>query len=134
MMGMGLAKTEGFDKPRCKGQLHVVNVVATADARQPVDLSKLNGTSWGLYDKRIYHSGYVKDEKMKGRVIVFESGKLISVGTKSPSKAFAELQHAVKLLASAGLIKEVSLEPRVRNIVACEIWVTPWTCTLCCRV
>jgi hypothetical protein len=89
--------------------LFVVNVVATANVNQPDDLPRLNGTSWGPYDARIYRSGYARDRDIIGKVIVFNSVKLISVGTKSSKQASAELKHAVKLLASASLVEQVPL-------------------------
>lgn len=70
--------------------LSIVNVVATANVNQPVDLPRLNGTSWGPYDASIYRSGYARDRDMIDKVIVFNSGKLISVGTKSLKQASAE--------------------------------------------
>jgi len=62
--------------------------------------------------------GYVKDNTMTGRVTVFASGKLISVGTKSPEKAHAELLKAGNILKKYKLIKSFKIEPLVRNIVS----------------
>ncbi len=55
---------------------------------------------------------------MQGRVSIFLSGKLISVGTKSEAQAIEELQLAECFLVDKGLIKEVKLEPKTQNIVA----------------
>ena len=96
----------------------VVNVVSTADLWQDVDLKSLNNQSWGLYDLDIYPAGYVKDGDIQGRVTVFHTGKLISVGAKSVRASFYNLAHAKKLLISAGMASEVPLKPRVRNMVA----------------
>lgn len=96
----------------------VVNVVSTADLGQNVDLKSLNNQSWGLYDLDIYPAGYVKDGDIQGRVTVFHTGKLISVGAKSVPVSFYNLVHAKNLLISAGMTTEVSLKPLVRNMVA----------------
>lgn len=70
-------------------ELKIVNVVATGDTEQPVDIVELGKFRWGLYDQEIYGGrvAYVKDASMTGRVTVFPSGKLISVGTPSIPQA-----------------------------------------------
>lgn len=55
---------------------------------------------------------------MVGRVTVFGSGKLISVGTKSPEQSIEELNKAMKILVKYKLAKLVKLIPNVQNIVA----------------
>ena len=54
---------------------------------------------------------------MIGRVTVFKSGKLISVGTKSPEDSKLELKKALKILRKYKLAKQVKIMPQVRNIV-----------------
>jgi len=96
----------------------IVNVISTADTGQSVDLIRLNEYSWGKFDPNSYPAGYVKDARIKGRVTVFHTGKLISVGATSAETSFTQLKHAVSLLAQADLIKQVKLEPKIRNMVA----------------
>ena len=96
----------------------IVNVVSTADLRQYVDLSALNRYDWGLYDLDIYPAGYIKDSLIQGKVTVFSSGKLISVGANSTKASFSNLNHARRLLESGGIVQKVILRPAVRNIVA----------------
>jgi TATA-box binding protein (TBP) (component of TFIID and TFIIIB) len=55
---------------------------------------------------------------MQGRVSIFSSGKLISVGTKSEEQAQKELQQAKQFLIEKGLIEEIKLKPKTQNIVA----------------
>lgn len=84
---------------KSKISANIVNVVATGDTRQPIDIIKIVEFNWGLHDQEIYGGrvAYIKDNNMAGRVTVFPSGKLISVGTQSIRQASRELEHAVKL-------------------------------------
>jgi transcription initiation factor TFIID TATA-box-binding protein len=95
----------------------VVNVVATAELHQSIDLRQLNKHDWGLYDLDIYPAGYVRDGLILGKVSVFHTGKLISVGAASIKASFNNLEHAKDLLVSAGIIEDEKINPRVRNIV-----------------
>lgn len=96
---------------------NLVNVVATADLRQPISLELVGKLDWGLYDLAIYPAAYVKTTEMVGKVTTFQSGKLISVGTRSISRARWELHHVTNYLAEAGLIKLQKISVRVRNLV-----------------
>ena len=55
---------------------------------------------------------------MQGRVSVFFSGKLISIGAKSVALSIWQLEHALDLLNRNKLAKEVNLVYKVQNIVA----------------
>lgn len=99
-------------------KLAIVNVVATSNLRQEVDLDAVCKLPNVLYDSDIYHCAYFKDENMKGKVSIFGSGKMISIGTKSESDAFADLNHVAQTLWEAEIIKPTSLDLKVRNIVA----------------
>ena len=57
---------------------------------------------------------------MKGKVSIFLSGKLISVGTNSPEHAQQDLDTTVKILVSKRLIKPVKVEAVIRNIVTVQ--------------
>jgi transcription initiation factor TFIID TATA-box-binding protein len=94
-----------------------VNVVSTADLGQFVDLPLLNKYKWGEYDQKKYRSGYIKDKIIEGKVSVFSTGKMISVGARNLEKSFNNLLHAKALLLSAKMISDVKLEPRIRNTV-----------------
>ena len=54
---------------------------------------------------------------MTRHVSVFRNGKMISVGTKSISKSFAEIKKAVTILKKHKLAKTKAIKPIVRNIV-----------------
>ena len=85
---------------------------------QKVDISAFNKYAHLHSDLSLYRCGYVKDDKMVGRVTIFGNGKMISVGTKSPEQSFKELRKAMKILSEYGLVKSCRLTPQVRNLVA----------------
>jgi transcription initiation factor TFIID TATA-box-binding protein len=95
-------------------------VITTANLKQKIDAPRFVNYSWGMYDSECYGGlcGYIKDEKIDGRVIVFLSGKMISTGAKSIQKSILQLRRAMDLMILNNFIKKVSLSPRVRNIVS----------------
>lgn len=100
-------------------KIQIVNVVATASLDQPMDFSKLKKFKEISYSPDVYHGkvAYFKITKMKGKVSIFQSGKMISVGTKSEARAFKELQITEKFLLQKGLIKQFKLQPITQNLV-----------------
>jgi len=96
----------------------VVNVVATTKVGQPINLNALNTRKNFFYDPDVYRCGYIKDQKMKGKVSIFPSGKLISIGTKKESDAINDLKHVAKLLERANHIKHTNVGVKIQNIVA----------------
>lgn len=99
-------------------EIKIANVVCTADLKQSVAIERFNEYNFLSSNLTLYKCGYVKDNKMQGRVTVFASGKLISVGTKSPKQAHSELKKASKILHDYNLIKSYKIEPIIRNIVS----------------
>ncbi|MDE2590517.1 MAG: hypothetical protein KGL95_12740, partial [Patescibacteria group bacterium] len=101
-------------KPRIR------NVVATANLEQHVEIQKLVNFGWGIYDSAIYRGvcGYVKSPEMSGRVAVFASGKMISIGSKSVEESVQQLYNAKFYLMQARLISDATLQPKIQNIVA----------------
>ncbi|MFZ7137864.1 MAG: hypothetical protein ACOWW1_05550 [archaeon] len=97
----------------------IVNVVVTASVNQTIDLSELGNIKNLRYNPDVYggHVAYFKDKNMQGRVSIFASGKMISVGTNSEQQAFDELDKTVNYLVDIGFIKPVKLNPKVRNLV-----------------
>lgn len=95
----------------------VVNVVATADLGQRIDLSRVGLVVGGVYNPTSYPCAYLKLPEMRGRVTVFSSGKLISAGTKTPGEARSDLAFVARILESADLARRVSPKARVRNVV-----------------
>jgi len=103
-------------------ELEIVNVVATADLRQQVDLVDISQLPYTIFDSEIYGGrvAYLKTPIMHGKVTIFPSGKLISVGSKSPEQAQHDLDRTVDALASGGLISSVKSSAEIRNIVAVQ--------------
>ena len=99
-------------------EIKIANTVSTAVLNQKVDIASFNEYEHLHSDLELYRCGYVKDNKMVGRVTIFGNGKMISVGTKSPKQSFKELRKALKILHKHGLIKSRQLKPQTRNIVA----------------
>jgi len=96
------------------------NVVCTASLEQRVDIIKLSGLAYGIYDEAIYggRCGYIKTPEMDGKVTVFPSGKMISVGGKSVKKAIEQLNQAKFFLVRENMIQDTVLIPKIQNIVA----------------
>ena len=88
-------------------KLNIVNVVATAELSQFIDLDRLALVDGFLYDQAIYHCAYLRDEKTRAKVSVFSTGKMISVGSKSYDDVKHDLKYAAKRLEELGLIKSV---------------------------
>jgi TATA-box binding protein (TBP) (component of TFIID and TFIIIB) len=98
----------------------VCNVICTADLDQLIDIEKLNDLPCGIYDQAIYggRCGYVKTPGMVGRVTLFSSGKMISIGAKSTKNAKEQLHQTIFYLKKEKLIHDVKITPIIRNIVA----------------
>lgn len=99
---------------------NIVNVVVTASLGQELDLYDLEKFKEIRHDPEVYGGrvAYFKLPNMKGRVSIFSSGKMISVGTKSEKDASYELTLAQKFLISKRLAKPARLEPKTQNLVA----------------
>jgi len=98
----------------------IVNVVATANLNQEVDLYELAKLKEITYDQEIYGGrvAYLKTSEMEGKVSIFPSGKMISIGTRSEKRAFAELEHVQRFLIERQIIScPTLLVPKVQNIV-----------------
>ena len=102
-------------------RISVVNVVATASLDRPVDLESLKESFPYeiVHDPEIYggRTAYFKSNKMQGKVSIFSSGKMISVGTKSQEKAEEELVLVASHLERKRIAKLKSTT-KIQNIVA----------------
>jgi transcription initiation factor TFIID TATA-box-binding protein len=100
-------------------KVEIVNVVATATLNQPMDFSKLKNFPEINYSTDVYRGmvAYFKSTQMQGRVSIFRTGKMISVGTKSEVQAFKELKLAMDFLVERNLAKVVDLQPKIQNLV-----------------
>jgi len=99
-------------------EIKISNVVCTADLKQSVNIDSFNKYKFLSSNLDLYRCGYVKNDTMIGRVTVFASGKLISVGTKSPKQAKNELEKACEILKQHKLIKSYKINPLIRNMVS----------------
>jgi len=101
-------------------KVSIVNVVATAALDQEVDLDDLGKHGEILHDSEVYGGrvAYFTPPIGKGKVSIFVSGKMISVGTKSEAEAFHALECAKAFLVEKGYVKPVVLKRLVQNIVA----------------
>ena len=103
----------------CGLKPEIVNLVATGDLKQRVSLDHISELEHTIYDQEIYGGrvAYLKTPEMHGKVSIFPSGKMISVGTKSSEEAQRDLDITVQILVESGLIDSVDVEARIRNIV-----------------
>src|SRR5437870_5822271 len=99
-------------------RLTVVNIVATAQLNQFVNLERLVHEAGFSYDPKVYRCAYLKDGKTRSKVIIFSSGRMISVGSKSLEHARLDLRYAARRLAELGLINRSKMTVKLRNIVA----------------
>lgn len=97
----------------------IVNVVATASLNTGVDFEKLRMYREIFHDSDVYGGrvAYFKTEQMQGKVSIFLSGKMISVGTKSEVQARKELEMAKCFLVDKDFVNDVVLAPKTQNIV-----------------
>jgi TATA-box binding protein (TBP) (component of TFIID and TFIIIB) len=100
-------------------KVKIVNVVATASVNQPMDFEVLRKCKEIFHDSDVYGGrvAYFKPESLQGRVSIFLSGKMISVGTKSEKQAQTELHMAKQFLLDKGFIKDIELYPCTQNLV-----------------
>jgi transcription initiation factor TFIID TATA-box-binding protein len=100
-------------------KVQIVNVVATASINQQVDFEKLKVYGEIFHDSDVYGGrvAYFKTKQMEGKVSIFLSGKMISVGTKKEAQAQKELMLAKQFLVDKGLIQDVELRTKTQNMV-----------------
>lgn len=98
--------------------VETVNVVATAVLDRPVHPEELveSFPEDVLYDPAIYACAYFKSREMKGKVSIFFSGKMISIGTKSEEDAKRDLIFVASALERRGIAK-LKEPPRIQNVV-----------------
>jgi len=97
----------------------IVNLVATASLNQSIDLFEVAKIEYTVFDQEIYGGrvAYLKTPSMHGKVTIFPSGKLISLGTRSPTQAQEDLQKTADILTEHGLIKPSKITAEIKNIV-----------------
>ncbi len=98
----------------------IVNIVATAELDQRIDLRNLGRNDNVKYNPEVYGGrvAYLTTSNILGKISIFASGKLISVGTKSEEDAKSDLDCTNQFLFENSIIKEKSIiKPKIRNIV-----------------
>jgi TATA-box binding protein (TBP) (component of TFIID and TFIIIB) len=97
--------------------LRIVNVVATAALDRSVNLDAIREhfPHRVIHDPKIYRGrvAYYKSKNMEGKVSIFPSGKMISIGTKSIKKALEELKLVAKALKAS-----LKAKPEIQSMVA----------------
>ena len=80
-----MTKIKNQKRVKLEKEIKIRNVVTTADLGQKVNIERLNNFSWAIYDQVSYGGicGYVKSPEMHGKVTIFSTGKMISVGSSS---------------------------------------------------
>ena len=107
-------------EPILPKEVKISNLVTTADLKQKINIKQLNDFPWGIYDQVSYNGicGYIKTPEMKGRITVFGTGKIISIGSNNIEDSIDKLHLAKFYLVKKNLITDVDIEPIIRNIVA----------------
>ena len=98
-------------------ETRIVNIVMTADLKQPVDIIASGKMKYFTYDSEKYRGrvAYFKSADVIGKVSIFSSGKMISVGSKNPHDAFRNLELAAESLLNDGIINSA---PVLETLVA----------------
>jgi len=100
-------------------EIKIVNVVTTADLNQRIDLRVIGKLKIAEYSSHKYGGrvAYLKAPRMRGKVSLFYTGKMISVGTRTPKNAARDLNYIRIILEKEKIVKPVTLKPKIRNIV-----------------
>jgi transcription initiation factor TFIID TATA-box-binding protein len=98
----------------------IVNVIVTAALNQEQDFEELRKYREIFHDSDVYGGrvAYFKIPQMIGKISIFPSGKMISVGTKSESQALKELELAQAFLVEKRFAENIKLQPKTQNLVA----------------
>ena len=102
---------------------NIVNVVTTTDLGISLDLQLISEVYFTstLYEPESAHPPvpvYYKTPDMEGKISIFHTGKLISVGTKSPERSQIELENVVHMLFELHEKTPKKLEYIIQNLVA----------------
>lgn len=98
----------------------VENVVASGKLQQNLDLNQISGTIPGArYNPQRFPGLFYNLKKPKSMLLMFNSGKIISMGTRSIRQAKKAILNGVKELQSSGTV--ILNEPKIeiQNMVAC---------------
>jgi len=110
----------GTDLTRDHYAVKVENVVASGKLQQNLDLNQISGTIPGArYNPQRFPGLFYNLKKPKSMLLMFNSGKIISMGTRSIRQAKKAILNGVKELQSTGTV--ILNEPKIeiQNMVAC---------------
>ena len=100
--------------------VRVENVVASGRLEQPLDLEQISGTIPGArYNPQRFPGLFFNMKKPKSLLVLFKSGKMISMGTRSVRQAKTAIINAVKELRSTGMVILGNPKIVIQNMVAC---------------
>ncbi|MFQ6011236.1 MAG: TATA-box-binding protein [Nitrososphaerales archaeon] len=105
--------------PRSKPIISIVNVVATGDMGQTVDLQQIVKKFDGIqYEPERFPGLVFRLDKPKTSTLIFYSGRMVCTGSKSAAMATEAVRAVVKRLKKKGIkiLKEPKVE--VQNIVS----------------
>ena len=98
-------------------KIQIVNIVATANIEQTINLEVLAELPFITYNPSRYFCAYFKDETMEAKVSIFTSGKMIAAGATSEISATRDLHRVARVLNKLGYINTKKSDVTVRNIV-----------------
>lgn len=99
-------------------ELEIVNIVATTELMCQISLERLVSVKGFLCDTASYPCAYLKDDNTRAKIIIFATGKMISVGTTRLEDAKHDLRYATRRLKKLGLVSKTTITVKLRNIVA----------------
>jgi transcription initiation factor TFIID TATA-box-binding protein len=101
-------------------RVSVENVVASGKLDQRLDLDLISGTVPGArYEPQRFPGLFFNMKKPKSLLLLFSTGKIISMGTRSVRQAKKAIVNAVKELQSIGVVILTEPTVQIQNMVAC---------------
>ncbi len=100
--------------------VRIENVVASGKLEQNLDLNLISGTVPGArYNPQRFPGLFFNLKKPKSLLLLFNSGRIISMGTKSARQAKRAIVKAVRELQSIGMVILDDPKIEIQNMVAC---------------
>jgi transcription initiation factor TFIID TATA-box-binding protein len=101
-------------------QVSVENVVASGKLEQHLDLKMISGSVPGArYNPKKFPGLFFNLKSPKSLLLLFNSGKIISMGTRSVRQAKRAIVNAVRELRSMGMVTLAEPRIEIQNMVAC---------------
>ena len=100
-----------------KWKVEVVNIVATSEIGEDIDLKKIAKLDGVKYNPRVFPGAVLRISQPKAAILVFRSGRIVCTGTKRIEDARIAVEKAVKIISDMGIKVECS-GIRIQNVVA----------------